>query len=198
MALFTRDELQKRFYKKGSYETAELILKKASLEFSEEKIYDIFISHSYLDASEIVGLKTMIEDMGFTTYVDWIEDKQLNRSKVNRETAEVLRKRMSYCKSLFFVTSENSPSSKWMPWELGYFDALKGKVAILPVLEYSKITNEYIGQEYLGLYPYITKDRIEGRGIITLWVQEDRDTYCTFQEWLEGKHPFKHSKADYE
>jgi len=165
MALFTIDELTKISIKKSLYETADSILKRASLEFSEDKIYDIFISHSYSDANEILGVKTVIEDMGFTTYVDWIEDKQLNRVKVDKETARILRKRMSCCKSLFFVTSENSPSSKWMPWELGYFDALKGKVAVLPILQSSKATDEYHAQEYLGLYPYVTKDCIKENNI---------------------------------
>ena len=42
-----------------------------------------------------------------------------------------------------------------MPWELGYFDALKQKVAILPLV--NKSDDEYKGQEYLGLYPCIHK-----------------------------------------
>ncbi|MBP7795232.1 MAG: toll/interleukin-1 receptor domain-containing protein [Elusimicrobiales bacterium] len=194
MALFTKNELIKVSIKKSLYETADSILKKASLEFSEDKIYDIFISHSYLDADEILQLKTIIENMGFTTYVDWIEDGQLDRVKVDKETAEILRKRMDCCKSLFFVTSENSSSSKWMPWELGYFDALKGRVAILPILQSSESTDEYRGQEYLGLYPYVTKDRIQDSDKITLWVNENTDIHVSFEDWLEGKKPCKHYK----
>lgn len=191
MALFTKNELTKVSLKKSLSETADFILKMASLEFSEDKIYDIFISHSYSDADEILRVKTIIEEIGFTTYVDWIVDKQLNRAKVNKETAEILRKRMKRCKSLFFVSSENSPSSKWMPWELGYFDALKGKVAILPISSSSETTNEYRGQEYLGLYPYVTKDPIKGSGKITLWVHENANTYIVFEKWLEGEKPYK-------
>ncbi len=193
MALFTKAEI-KEVRKEYCllHENTIGILKKASLSFSEGETYDIFISHSYTDAEEILGVKTIIENMGFSTYVDWIEDKQLNRGKVNKETAEIIRKRMKCCKSLFFVTSENSPNSKWMSWELGYFDALKGKVAILPISQSSSITDEYKGQEYLGLYPYVTKDRIEGSGKMTLWIHDDVDIYVSFNSWLEGRKPYKH------
>lgn len=193
MALFTKDEIRKI---KSEYcvfhENAKSILKKASLLFSEDKIYDIFISHSYIDADQILGVKTIIEKMDFSTYVDWIEDKELNREKVDKRTAEIIRKRMKYCRSLFFVTSENSPNSKWMPWELGYFDGLKGKVAILPISQSSSITNEYKGQEYLGLYPYVTKDFVKDLGKMILRIREDVDIYVSFERWLEGEKPTKH------
>ena len=130
--------------------------------------------------------------MGFTTYVDWIEDKQLDRSRVNQETAKILRSRMRRCRSLFFITSENSPSSKWMPWELGYFDALKQKVAILPILQQDISTDTYSGQEYLGLYPYITKDRPINSNLMTLWIHESSEKYVSFRSWLEGKNPSIH------
>ena len=39
-----------------------------------------------------------------------------------------------------------------MPWELGYFDGLRGeKVGILPLL--GSPSQSWVGQEYLGLYP---------------------------------------------
>lgn len=41
-----------------------------------------------------------------------------------------------------------------MPWELGFFDGTKGRVALLPVVQVD--VNSYHGSEYLGLYPYIT------------------------------------------
>ena len=193
MALFTKEDLARvTIIRKGLYESAGSILHKAASEFSQYKTYDIFISHSYSDADEILKLKQMIEEMDFTIYVDWIEDVQLDRSKVNKETAKLLRPRMKQCESLFFVTSVSSPGSRWMPWELGYFDALKQRVAILPILESPTATNKYKGQEYLGLYPYITKDKPEGGDKPTLWIHEDHNTYVTFSRWLEGSTPSKH------
>ena len=43
-----------------------------------------------------------------------------------------------------------------MPWELGYFDGLRGeRIGIFPLTSSSSSTFE--GQEYLGLYPYFEK-----------------------------------------
>lgn len=194
MALFTKADLAGVTIRRVLYESAGSILHKAALEFSDEKTYDIFISHSYTDADEILKLKQIIEEMDFTTYVDWVEDEQLDRSKVNKETAKLLRSRMKQCKSLFFVTSANSPESRWMPWELGYFDAFKQKVAILPILEPSILTDEYKCQEYLGLYPYVTKDRIKDSNKVTLWIHEGSIKYVSFGQWLEGEKPYDRSK----
>jgi hypothetical protein len=116
--------------------------------------FDIFISHSFKDAEMIAGIKLLIEGTGLSVYVDWIEDAQLDRSQVTTETADVLRQRMGHCSFLLYATSKESPNSKWMPWELGYFDGLRsGKVGILPILESDG--ESFDGQEYLGLYnPY--------------------------------------------
>ena len=64
--------------------------------------------------------------------------------------------------SLMYIATENSSNSKWMPWELGYFDGLKSdKVAILPLQDSEN--QRFEGQEYLGLYPLVTKYLQNGR-----------------------------------
>jgi hypothetical protein len=61
---------------------------------------------------------------------------------------------MRNSQSLIFATSSASSQSKWMPWELGYFDGFKpGYVAILPLVP--STYSDFKGQEYLGLYPYV-------------------------------------------
>lgn len=107
-----------------------------------------------------------------------------------KKTAEILRKRMVNCKSLFFATSDNSSDSIWMTWELGYFDGIKGKVAILPITDQVNNRNSYLGQEYLGLYSYVTKDyTMDGK--LQLWIQDSHEVYINFPSWLEGTKPFK-------
>lgn len=114
--------------------------------------YDIFLSHSYEDAEVIAGVKILLERDGLSVYVDWIEDAQADRSKVTAATAEMLRSRMKHCRFLLFATSKSSPNSKWMPWELGYFDGLReNRVGILPIVQSDG--GSFAGQEYLGLYP---------------------------------------------
>jgi len=201
MALFTEDNLRNRvrdqFNKSygsinDSYETrARNILSKSINEqklFSTyEKTYDIFLSHSSSDAEIVAGLKLIIEDLGFSVYIDWIDDPLLNRSHVTKETALILQERMKSCKSLVYAFSENASNSKWMPWELGYFDALKGKVAVLPIARANKTS--FQGTEYLSIYYYIQIDKIYATNTTSLWVYEAPTKYIILESWLTGGKP---------
>ncbi len=191
MPLFNKQELIQRvnlIEGQVIYKSADQILEKNFSEFSSTRTYDTFLSHSYRDATVILGLKQFLENLGHSVYVDWVEDKQLDRSKVTKSTADLLRVRMRNCKSLLFTVSDNSPKSIWMPWELGYFDGIKGKVAILPITEVASPSENYSGQEYLGLYPYITKQK-NSDGKMTLWINDDPNTYVAFSGWIAGAAP---------
>jgi len=118
--------------------------------------FDIFLSHAYSDRAVVIGVYQRFKGLGFSLYVDWIHDPQLNRSQVTPTTAKLLRQRMYQCDSLFYLTTSSSTYSKWMPWETGYFDGHDrkqphdGHVAILPVLD--RAPASFVGQEYLGVY----------------------------------------------
>jgi hypothetical protein len=45
--------------------------------------YDNYLSHCFRDAPIILGLKIEIEIMGYKVYVDWVDDAQLDRTKVS-------------------------------------------------------------------------------------------------------------------
>lgn len=143
--------------------SASQILTEDSRRFSSTDHYDIFLSHSYQDADVIYGIKSIVEKLGLKVYVDWMDDPGLDRGKVTAKTAHILRDRMQNCSSLVYVHSPNATQSVWMPWELGYFDALKPRhVWILPLV--SAYDSEFKGQEYLGLYPPVEKlDALAGR-----------------------------------
>lgn len=114
--------------------------------------FDIFLSHSSMDKELILGAKKLLEDRGYRTYVDWIDDAQLDRSAVSREHAARLRARMAQCDNLFYAHTINAALSRWCPWELGFFDALRRpdeRVFILPIVGDGQT---YQGQEYLSLY----------------------------------------------
>lgn len=147
------------------------------------KTYDIFLSHSTNDAPKVIGLKLLLEDLSFSVYVDWIEDPQMNRSNVSKATAALLKARMQSCKSLFYAFSENSSGSKWMPWELGYFDGIKQRAAVLPIATGSQNITEFRGTEYLGLYHYITVEN-DTTGKRRLWVRESSSKYVVYDSWL--------------
>ncbi len=119
--------------------------------------FDVFLSHSSRDAQLIYGLRALLISQGLTVYVDSITDPQLDRSRVSPSTAALLRERMRASKSLIYATSRAASKSRWMPWELGYFDAAKGgnRVSILPIEDFG--TGNFDGEEYLGLYRTIEK-----------------------------------------
>jgi chromosome condensin MukBEF MukE localization factor len=96
--------------------------------------------------AEIVDdLVQKMNDLGLVAFVDWKSDRSdLNRSKTNQFTAEVLQLRMRQSKCLFLLRSNESDSSRWVSWELGYFSTLDRKVVVLNVLEYLYPEPEYI------------------------------------------------------
>jgi len=199
MALFSYDGLTRnrvtasmesydRLYENHLFKTAN------SIYISEYDSYDIFLSHSYNDRTIIPALKAELEKLDYKVYVDWIDDKLLSRDNVSKDTAKVLQKRMKQSKCLIYATSENSSSSRWMPWELGYFDGIKDKmVGILPIKKYgNNFRDDFKGEEYLGLYYYIDKDTIRGKNKEALWVRESFTKYIIFDSWLNnGTQPYE-------
>ena len=115
--------------------------------------FDIFLSHSYSDKEYIEGLFSEFSSKGYTVYVDWIIDSDLQRNNVTKSTIDLIKKRMKQSKSLIYATSKNASKSKWMPWELGYMDGDKGKCAVLPITDYE--TSDFKSQEFLSVYPII-------------------------------------------
>jgi len=191
MALYTKRDLNEGLrsefiYKSYSHEDmnkyAQRALMNESKTFSRYKTYDVFLSHSYEDAQYILQLKKEIEKTGLSVYVDWIEDNQLDRSNVNRRTAELIRLRMKSCKTLLYALTENSKRSSWVQWELGFADGhKKGKVAIIPILEDDKSNNGFYKQEYLGLYPYVD---YYGNSIFVNGIKYENSSFISLNKWL--------------
>lgn len=161
MAYFTKQEA--RNYAKSvtaSFESYSSKLESIVESQNYRRQFDVFLSHSIRDAELVLGVANILEKMGQRVYIDWVIDKQLSRDSVTKETAETLRNRMKQSSKLLYLATDNASSSKWMPWELGYFDGLKsGKVAILPLVD--SADSSFQGQEYLGLYPALDKDGLE-------------------------------------
>jgi len=138
--------------------------------------FDIFLSHSFHDAELILGVRSILQRAGKRVYVDWIDDPELDRSRVTKNTAARLRERMLQCPSMIYAATKASTTSKWMPWELGYFDGRKGPeaIAIMPLVAYQ---GETLGQEYLSLYPTVERSpTIQTTPIVT------RHGYGTLQQ----------------
>lgn len=149
------------------------------VQVNEYDKFDIFLSHSYSDRNIIPKLKSKLELLGYSVYVDWINDKLLSRENVTS-------------KSLFYATSENTQNSKWMPWELGYFDGLKNKrVAILPLkTDTNGFGEDFKGQEYLGLYYWVDIVTAKNSTRKTLFINARSNKYSNYDKWVTGEEPY--------
>ena len=191
MPLLTRSYLAARAEKASPYLT-EAYIRNFSAErlasnaktASASDTFDVFLSHAAEDAILIKGLSDELTELGFSVYVDWIVDPQLDRAHVTKDTAAALRARMRQSRCLLFATSEASKKSVWMPWELGFVDGHRGaRVAIAPMVADYEATSEFKGQEYLGIYPYLDKTGSN------LWVHKSASQYVQFRNWLNGSDP---------
>lgn len=184
MALYKKSDLKRKILSENLRKSDALdsFVKLAKASFDDT--YDVFLSHRFMDADEVKVIYDDLVRAGIKVYVDWIVDKDLDRKNITKETVSRVRTRMKNCRSLLFVTSENSSDSKWMPWELGYMDAKTDKVAILPVVSDSYTKQRFEGQEYLGIYPYI--DKTESGA---LFVNGGPGHWVSMAEWLQGAKP---------
>ena len=171
--------------------SASKYLDEAVASVTDTDRFDVFLSHCLDDAEAIAGVKAILEEQGKRVYVDWIVDKQLDRTRVTPATANVLRKRMRASDSLIFATSQSSPNSKWMPWELGYFDGFHpGRIAVLPLV--GNPGGGFQGQEYLGLYPVVEKlltNNMGERAFITKG--SGASAYLDLDDFQRGETRFK-------
>jgi hypothetical protein len=171
------------------------LLSESYLNFSVGKsTFDIFLSHSYSDKELILGIKTLLENFDYSVYVDWVEDYSMDRCNITKDNVLWIKERMKTSKCLLYATSSNSSSSKWMPWELGFMDGFKRKVAIFPIAQRQETS--YKGNEYLGIYPYVEITGSNDPGINLLWVtdQSNRKIYAEFNRWLNGNDLTLHNE----
>jgi len=189
MAYLTESEVRAR-----ASRITQRIQKSASRVLTEDRAsssdtFEVFLSHSSAEPEELLlGIKALLEDAGLKVYVDRYSDPQLSPDKVTPKTAEILRTRMRQSKTLLYVYSQHSIKSRWMPWELGFFDGLKGRVGIIPVTRNQEET--FKGEEYLTLYPYVDRFATES-GIEKLWITRSQNEYARLYEWAMGSEQIR-------
>lgn len=153
MAFFTENEMRGRAaQRRTTVKKSQIDLQSASIDNG----FDIFLSHSSFEPDDILdGVIYTLENYGLSVYVDKYIDNHLSPDAVTIETAKILRERMNSSSVLIYIHSKHSKLSRWMPWELGYFDGLQRKVFIFPVT--INENDSYKKEEYLSLYPDIKK-----------------------------------------
>jgi hypothetical protein len=187
MSLFLESEVRARAQKTvGLYKSTATLLNEHVEKQAAVPQHDVFLSHAYDDRELVLGVALMIEDLGYSVYVDWRDDPSLDRKNVSRQTAEKLRTRIKGSRCLFFSTTEHAAESKWMPWELGYKDGHNTRAAILPVSR--QATRAFNGQQYLAVNPYVAYEP-DTTGKPRLWIRRSSTCYVVFDGWLNGQEP---------
>lgn len=142
-------------------------------QLEQMKKYDLFISHSSFDSELLLSLKSVLNHSNVNVYVDWVSDSNaLKRELTNVNTANTIIERLKSSKALLYIHTQASQNSKWTPWELGFFHALKGKICIYNPDNIEKAP-------YLDIYPIVVLEEgklfvetEEGRVLIKQWIDE--------------------------
>lgn len=96
------------------------------------KEYDFFISHSSVDYEAVQTLIKELNKKNKNVYCDWINDNDyLKRNLVGNATKAVIERRLEQSKNVLFVQSNNSNQSKWVKYELNYFDSLHKSIYVI-------------------------------------------------------------------
>lgn len=120
----------------------------------DSDIYDIFLSHAYKDKYLVYGLYLILtKEYQYKVYVDWIVDTYLSfsRSYVATRNIRILQIRMLQSKALVMVKSKNFRNSKWIAWEIGYFNGKSNNIYV-QFLEQNDEDDDKVGFGFLKLY----------------------------------------------
>ena len=142
-------------------------------QLEQMKTYDLFLSHSSVDSELLIKLKSTLNHNNINVYIDWVSDRNaLKRELTNVNTANAIIERLKSSKALLYIHTEASQNSKWTPWELGFFHALKDKICIYNPDNIEKAP-------YLEIYPTVILEKEgflveseEGRISIKKWIDK--------------------------
>ncbi len=141
-----------RTLRSASYRTSRVIAKS----LSEAKSYGLqtaFLCHSHKDKELAIGLQNLLKENGWNLYIDW-QDNEMPEIPDNY-TANKIKSRIVDTNWFLFLATQNSTSSRWCPWEIGYADSAKQheKIIIVPTEDDN---GRFYGNEYLQLYRKLT------------------------------------------
>lgn len=146
---------------------------------------EVFLSHSSKDKHALPRAIGLIEQHGARVYIDKL-DRELPE-KTSPETGAQLKERIDECKKFIVLTSYHSKESRWIPWELGLADEKKkiSNIALLPDSRDSS-SNDWINQEYMGLYPRIVRHTFKGQTSPVWMVYDQHENNGTeLSKWLK-------------
>jgi metal-dependent hydrolase (beta-lactamase superfamily II) len=135
---------------------------KSLYEAKSKGLQTVFLSHSHNDEQLVKGLVILLEENGWHVYVDWADAAMPETP--NRQTAERIKKKIVDMNYFLFLATDNSMTSRWCPWEIGYADGTKNieKILVVPTSD----GNRTHGNEYIQLYRRI---ELSNLGKLAVW-----------------------------
>ena len=112
-----------------------------------------FLCHSHIDKDLAIGLQTLLKENGWDLYIDW-QDNEMP-STPDKNTANKIKSKIAATQWFLFLATQNSTSSRWCPWEIGYADSSKNHDQIL-IVPTEDDQGRFYGNEYLQLYRQLT------------------------------------------
>ena len=112
---------------------------------------DLFLSHSLSDTSSVRDAVGLLQQHGANVYCD-INDAFL-AAALFLDVASRLRRAIQTCRRLVVLMTENTHTSRWIPWEVGLADAFatSARVALLPLCSSNSSSELWATQEYFEL-----------------------------------------------
>lgn len=131
---------------------------------------NLFLSHSSIDVDRLPSAIGLLEKHGADVYVD-VQDAGI-RGMTDPEIAARLRDAIGSCKRLVVLFTEHTPTSRWIPWELGVADGRRGReeVALLPARARPGSPDRWANEGYFEIYPRV---EILKKGGVEFWAVKD-------------------------
>ena len=150
---------------------------------------NLFLSHSLLDVKHARWALGILEQSGARVYLD-IRDSSLTSMNVT-DIAARLRGVIRECKRLVTLVTENTQTSKWIPWEMGLADAVatEERVALFPLRPNASAGELWAKQEYFGLYPRIEREYSYMQSKSVYVVHLPRGGQIPLSDWLNRSRP---------
>ncbi|MDT8389179.1 MAG: toll/interleukin-1 receptor domain-containing protein [Lentisphaeria bacterium] len=152
MAFITRAQIER--YERGfsvANEYIATVQRSAAARNAASADTTIFLSHSHKDRELIEPAIAFLRSHGVSVYVDWTDEGMPD--VVSGETAKKIKEKIREQRKFLVMVTENSKDSRWVPWELGFADPVKGMdhIATFPIAEKS----DFVQNEYMKIYPKI-------------------------------------------
>lgn len=152
----------------------------------------VFISHKHSDIEDLEGLLGLLKT-GFNVnpYLDCLDDGM--PLETCAQTAIRIKQVISFCPKFILLATEDALLSRWCNWEVGIADKLKlstNDMAILPLLERKKKEEDYKGNEYLRIYPYIESEKClfnDGYRLVVNYPSHNGWTRTSLINWLNNR-----------